>query len=343
MTRRFLLPLLSICAFLAPAPAASAVLDRIVIRVNDQIVTYGDYERAVTDQRQAALGASDLDPAQRQRYIDEAPVQVARSLYEELLMLSRARQLGLDVPDAAVDDAVHQTMERMGLEDEAELSRALASSGLTLDEMRDRVRRNLLVQQVMGTEVRDRIDIPDEEIRKVYRQEQENFRVPAGLKLREMVVLADRIEDRAERERAARAIVEEIRRGAPFEEVAARESEDGTVSSAIDLGWVEPGDLDPELEAAVWELDPGEVSDPIDARGGHHVIQVLERRESSIRPFEEVKEALTSRERQKRFPEEYGAYLRELESQAYVVFDLPPEAASFDGLAADETSDTETE
>jgi parvulin-like peptidyl-prolyl isomerase len=335
--------LLSICAFLCPGVTAAEPLDRIVLRVNDQIATLADYQRSLTEHQQSVLSATDLAPAERQTLLAEAPVAVAQNLYEELLILSRSQQLDQELPEAAVDDAVRRTRERMGLASDAELERALAANGLTLEDMRSRLRRNLTIQQVMATEVRERIEIADEVLRKIYREEQERFRVPTGLELRELVVLADSVADRQERQEAAAAIIREIRSGAPFEEVAARGSAAGTTTGVIDLGWVEPGDLDAELEAAVWELEAGQVSEPVDARGGHHVLEVLQRRESHVRPFEEVREALAGRERESRFPTEYAAYLRELEEQAYLVFDLPPAASGFHGFEQDPVPGPELE
>lgn len=338
MTKRNIVLLLLACAVLVPSVRAEP-LDRIVLRVNDQIATLADYERVVAERRQALFATTELTPEQRQELLAAAPAEAAENLYEELMILSRAQQLGLDIPEGAVDDAERSTRERMGLSTEAELQEALVSSGMTREDLRERLRRNLAIQQVMATEVRERIEVPEERLRKIYRETQERFRVPAALSLREIVVLAETVDDREQREEAARAIVRELEAGIAFEEVAAREAAAGTTTEIIDLGWVEQGDLDPELEAAAWSLEPGAVSEPVDARGGHHILQVVERRESYVRPFEEVRERLAARERESHFANEYAEYLRELENRAYVVFDLPPEAASFRGFVGDPEPD----
>lgn len=333
--RYSLLPFAFAVLVAAPAPARAAEpLNRVVLRVNDQIATLEDYREALAERRQRILSSPQLDEGDREDLLDTVPTDVARTLYEELLMLSRAEQLGVEVPDPAVADAIARMREERGLESEEDMQRALASQGMSLEDLRERIRENMIVQQVMAREVRERIEVPEEELRKIYRETRDEFRVPPALELREVVVLADRIEDDQARAEAARSIVREIEAGASFEEVAARTAEEGTTTEIIDLGWVEEGDLDPSLEEAAWALEAGAVSNPIEARGGHHILQVVERRTASVRPFEQVRDELATREREERFPVEYAEYLRDLEERAYLEFDLPPAARDFRGFGA---------
>jgi peptidyl-prolyl cis-trans isomerase SurA len=327
--------LAAVAAVAPAAPAAAAVVDRIVVRVNDEILTLVDYQTAVADRQQAILAATDVDPATRREALAEMPRQVVRELYEELLLLSRADQLGVEVDVVEVEEAVRAARERMGVEDDADFARALAASGLTVDQVRERMRKNLLVQRVVAREIQAAIEVEDEELRRIYRERQDELVVPAAVRLQEVIVLAETVPDREERLAAARQVVADLAAGATLESLAADPAMAGRLSSFIDLGWVEAGDLAPELDAAVWDLAVGEYSEPIDATGGAHVLQVLERREAAVRPYEEVKDLILAAEREQRMAEEYGDYLREVERQSYVVMDLPPEAAGFTGLAGE--------
>ncbi|MDX1632842.1 MAG: peptidyl-prolyl cis-trans isomerase [Thermoanaerobaculia bacterium] len=330
--RQTLLPYAVLLLTLTASTAAAEPVDRIVLRVNDQIATLGDYREGLAERRQRILSSPQLDEGERAELLDSVAVDVIRSLYEELLMLSRAEQLGIEVPEAAVSDTIAQMREQRGLESEEEMQRALASQGLTMQDLRERMRENLIVQQVMAREVRERIEVPEEELRQIYRDTRDEFRVPPALKLREIVVLADAVEDDRQRAEAARAVVREIESGGSFEEVAARTAAEGTTSEIIELGWVEEGDLDPSLEEAAWTLESGDLSDPIQGRGGHHILQVVERRDASVRSFEEVRDELAAREQERRFPVEYAEYLETLEERSYVELDLPPAAREFQGL-----------
>ena len=106
-------------------------------------------------------------------------------------------------------------------------------------------------------------------------------------------------------------------------------SKKGATSNVIDLGWVSPGDLDKNLEAAVWKLPKGSVSEPVQARGGLHLVQVIDRRESRIPPFSEVQAAIQTREQERVFRQEVAKYMVELEKKSLIVANPPAEAANF--------------
>ena len=117
--------------------------------------------------------------------------------------------------------------------------------------------------------------------------------------------------------------------GGSLADAVADTSEKGVTSAAIDLGWVSPGDLDKNLETAVWKLPKGSLSEPVQARGGLHLVQVLDRRESRIPPFSEVQQAIQTREQERVFRQEIAKYMVELEKKSLIVAKPPADAADF--------------
>ena len=118
--------------------------------------------------------------------------------------------------------------------------------------------------------------------------------------------------------------------GASLEEVAEPYVEQGLSTSVVDLGWVSLGDLDRDLEEAVWGLQEGEVSEAVPGRGGLHVIQVVRSAKMpSSKVLSEVKDQIEVRERARRLRDEMTKYAAELEAAAYIVAKPPPEAAGF--------------
>ena len=323
-------------ALLLPALAGAQtfLVNRIVLRVNDRIATLAQFQTALAERRAAILGAQDLDEERRRELLSTAGRRVLAEMYEELLLLSRADQMIVTVSDAELEGAVGQTRERMGLGDDAQFQQALAASNITEQQLRDRLRKNLMVQEVIGREVQPRVKIDEEELRKVWRDDQESFAVPEAVHLSDVVVLE---EGRAAAEVAAtaREVRAEILAGTPVADVARRFAAAGKTTEVVDLGWVERGDLDPAIAEAAWALEPGGVSQPVAGRGGLHVLQLVERRAAAVRPFEEVKEAIEARERQMRMGEVYRDYLEEIEGRSYVHMQLPPEAEGFRGLDED--------
>jgi hypothetical protein len=89
------------------------------------------------------------------------------------------------------------------------------------------------------------------------------------------------------------------------------------------------GDLDPQLEDALEGLDVGAVSEPAPARGGLHILQVVEDRKATLKDFQEVRDQIRAREGDRLFQAEMEVYVRELEENALIESHPPPDAAGF--------------
>lgn len=328
-TRPKLASLLLALLTLAPAALSAEVLNRIVLRVNDQIATLHDYEKRRQDLVRDITRRVE-DPEERRERLAEAGEIVFADMYQELLLRSRAEQLGVTVTEAQVDTAVAQLRENFGIKTDQEFQAALAQSGLTEAQMREQLRGNLRMQEVRGRDIQSRIKVDEEDLRRYYRKNQEQFRQPEQVRLQEVVVLEEGGLPTAE-ERAALAnqIRQAVLGGKPLAEAVAEHAQKGGASNVIDIGWVSPGDLDPALEAAAWKLQPGALSEPVPARGGLHLLQVNERRESRIPPFSEVAQAIQARENERVFRQEMVKYMDELERKALIVAQPPQEAANY--------------
>ena len=319
---------MAVLALLTPAPVAAVEINRIVLRVNDEIATLADY-RQRRDDRLRAIAQADVPEERRQELAATAGEDTLQEIFEELLVLSRAGQLGISVSDDQVDPAIEQMKQGFGIETEAQFQAALQSSGLTVEALQDQVRRNLLVREVMGLEVQSRIQVDEESLRRYYSEHPEEFEIPAQVELREVVVLESSGLPLEEMVEIAVAIRRELVAGRTLQEAIAKYDGQGLVSDPIELGWVNDADLDPSLAAAVADLQAGEFSDPVAARGGVHVVEMVARREAGTRSFQEVAPALEARERERRFEEEMQEYVTELAETAYVMAEPPADAAGF--------------
>jgi parvulin-like peptidyl-prolyl isomerase len=312
----------------ATAPAAE-LLNQVVLRINGRIVTLYDYEQRKAETQREVLSSPQVPLERRRELLNNLGEIVFRDLFEEALLLSRADQTDLRVGEKEVDDALARVRQNAGLETDAQFEAALAGSGLSRAALRAQIRRNLVIQTLISREVQSKIEIDEEILRRWYRDHPDEFRVPVQLRLRELVVLEDSGLAPDERLRLAEKLRQEALAGRPLAELAEAHAAAGETSGVIDHGWVGPGDLAPDLERAAWGLAAGEVSEPVGARGGLHLIEVVERREGYVRPFVEVADAIRARERERRGAEKYQDYLAELEEQAFIVADPPAEAKEF--------------
>lgn len=328
MRRLRILPLALL--FLAPTAVQADVVNRIILRVNDQIATLRDYELRRQEEARSVSRRTELDPEEKQRFLQQLPELIFRDMYQELLLESRAQQLGVEVSRSQIDGAVEATKQNLGLKSDEEFRAALAQSGMTEEQLRSSMEKQIRLREVMNREVRTRVDLEEEDLRRYYRKNIEQFRQPEQVHLREVVVLEEGgLPTADERARLAAEIRQAAAGGKPLAEAIAEHQPKGVTSNVIDLGWVTTGDLDPGLEAAAWKLAPGAVSEPVAGRGGLHLLQMVERRESRLPAFSEVSQQIQEREQERAYSEEFAKYMAEIEKKSLIVAEPPQEAAGF--------------
>lgn len=311
-------------------------LNTIILRVNDEITTLYDYrERKAA--RERAIAESEMAPEDRRTLAADAGKATMREILDEMLLLSRARQLIIEPSKSELEEAMDATRNRMNLTTEAQFESALKSAGMNLADFRERTSRSIRVNAVIQREVRAMVEVDDEWLQRAYRERQDEFRIPAKSKVQEIVIPTEKLSGDKARE-VAEAMRTALAAGESMADVVARLG-GGDATGPVDLGWVEAGELAPALEAAVAGLVPGAVSSPVEARGGLHLLQVLERTESTIRPFSEVRDELGASEQSKRFEEKMRAYLADLEARAYLLENTPPEAVGYREVARENPND----
>jgi hypothetical protein len=141
-----LLVLLALLAqVVAPRPARAEALNRIVLRVNDQIATLYDYERRRTDTvREIVQRVQDVN--ERRNAIAQAPENIFWDMFQEMLLSSRADQLAIEVADAEVDQELAGMRQRFGIKNDEEFQTAVRQSGMTMEQLRNQTRRNLRIR-----------------------------------------------------------------------------------------------------------------------------------------------------------------------------------------------------
>ena len=322
---------------------AAEDLNRVVLRVNDEIATLHEFERRKSAELTRILGNSGLSSNDRQAALDSVGKEVMQGMFSELLLLSFADQQGVRIRDTEVDEALEVMKQQQGIASRAELEEALAAYGMSYDDLWENTRRDLLWNQVVGREVNSRIQIGDEELRAYYRNNRQQFQLPERRQLQEILVLESSGLDEAMLQQKAEEVRARLVAGEDLATVAQEGKDAGFTSGVIDLDWLEKGELAEDLENAAWGLAEGEYSIPVKGLGGLHILHLVDLEESTVRPFKEVEELIMRRERSQRFAKELRTFIKEIEQKAYIVENLPPEAVGYRNLVEDFQGDDDLE
>lgn len=304
-------------ALTAASASAAELLEAIVVRVGDRIVTRTQYERRLRDTY------SEIDrtatPERKAALREEARLGLTNEMISELLIKDRADRLGITVSDAELKEAVNRLKQQYGITTDAQFEESLRSSGLTRVEMEARLRDTLTTNKVFGKELRSREQLSDAELRERYNREKETFRLPERAHLREIVVLKPETGSVDEARTRANEIGEAARKpGTDFANLATTMSDSGTKEKGGDLGEVAKGDLVGELDKAVFAAPQGAILGPIETKSAWHIMKVEARLPSEVPAFDSVKDKLKKDASEETFERDYKAYIDTLRKDAYV-------------------------
>jgi len=296
----------------AGSVSAGELVESIVARVNDRLITHTEFEKRYATTLRGAQTGSDQTEARR-KLLDE--------MIREKLLEERARELSVAATDAEVEEAVERVKRQYNLATDAEFDAALAASKLTRDELKRQMRHTITLQKVIGRDVTSQLDLSDDTLRPEYeRQKDKLYRVPDQARVGEIVLRFDP-NDPAARESAAARIEEaraKIQGGIPFAEVARDTSEGNARARGGDLGLVSKGELLPALDAAVFSDPPEEYPAPVLLSGSIHLLRVTERKAAGYRPFSEVREDLKRRLSDDLYDKRFGEYIEKLRRDAFI-------------------------
>jgi len=312
MSRAKLLAITLVCIAATAHADDRHLVEGIVVRVNDRILTTNDIRQRAAE-RAAETGVA-VPPAGYRELVQDAA--------DELCLLERAAELKLEVGADEVNTAIAQLRDQNHVADDAAFEKSLHAMGLTLDQLRSRVRDTILVNRILSKEV-GALPITEEELRQRYERERESFRVPERVHLEHLVLpVTGEPGGAASRMALARRLAAAARAGADFKALVKQEVDAGHGSGG-DLGVVAIPDLRPEVAKAVANLKPGDVSDPFESPAGVHVVRLVERILPTFKPFNDVSEELRQRELADRYHAHLTSVVEELKKR-YVV-DVHPD------------------
>ena len=297
--------------------SAAQLLEAIVIRVGDRVVTRTQYARRLHD-GYTEIEQTSTTPAEATAKKEELRKNLSTDLIAELLIKDRADRLGLNVSADELKEAMTRLKEQYGIKTDADFEESLHKSGMTRADMEARLHDTILMNKVFARELRQRDELADKELRERYDREKERYRLPERARLREIIVIKpdDPSKVEAARERA-NALAAQAHTG-DFAKLASTSSESGTKDKGGDLGEVARGELLPDLDKAVFNATAGAVIGPIETKSGWHILKVETRLPSEVPAFESVKDRLRKDASEDAWQRDYKAYIDRLRKDAFI-------------------------
>jgi peptidyl-prolyl cis-trans isomerase SurA len=231
------------------------------------------------------VAASSNIPMSPQRSQEMAP-QILQQLINEKLQLQESERRGFEVTDADIDRAKTLIEQNSGLPTGG-LDQFLAQNGIAPETIRNQIRPQIAWQKLLGS-MRREIEISDTEIDDNLERIRSNQGKPRN-NVQEIFLPVDNPQDETKVYQNAREVIRALEQGANFGGLARQFSASSSAANGGNLGWLYSGEMAGELQQAINQMQPGDVSDPIRTIRGYYILKLLERRRGDANALTDVR------------------------------------------------------
>ena len=331
------LPLLLAVGYALLLPSlspADSVVEEIITRVNNEIITRSEYIRS-RDQLKQEI--QQQDPANADRAFTEKQRDVLRDLIDQQLLLQKGKDLGI-TGDTELIKRLDEMRKQMNLETMEDLEKAAEAQGASYEDFKQNLRNQIITQKVIGQEVGQHLAMSKDEVKKFYDQHRAEMEQPEQARLSEILIApklpakpapsadakpeppseADTEAALAAAQAKAQDLLDQIHKGAKFEDLAKRYSDGPSAKDGGDLQSFKRGELSKELEDKVFALKAGEVTDVIRTKQGYVILQATEHQTAGIPTLKEVEPRIQDALYMQKLQPALRAYLTTLREEAFI-------------------------
>ncbi|HTM17330.1 MAG TPA: peptidylprolyl isomerase [Terracidiphilus sp.] len=268
------------------SPYGGTTVEEIVARVNNQIITKSDYDRA----------QNELDQEMRQRgssmqEISDAHKDLLRNLIDQQLWLAKGKELGI-TGDTELINRLNEIRKQYNLATMEDLEKAAKEQGVSFEDFKANIRNQIVTQSVMRDQVGRKIQPTPGELQRYFEAHKQEYAQPESVKLGEILISTGANPDDQQKLGEAKAkaddIVARLKAGGDFTQLAKSFSEGTTAATGGELGTYKKGQLGQPFEDKTFGLKPGEVTEPIRTKQGYVILKVLEHNQGGTPEFKDV-------------------------------------------------------
>jgi peptidyl-prolyl cis-trans isomerase SurA len=332
----------------APAPAAPApsgqVIEEIITRVNNQIITRSEFERSKDQLRDEVKQQNPKDPdaayAEREK-------DVLRDLVDQQLLLDKGKDLGI-TGDTELIKQLDQMRKDMKLDSLEDLEKEATKQGVSWEDFKQTQRNLIITRKVIGEEVSAHLSVTKDEEQKFYDEHKSEMEQPEFIRLSEILVAPKAaapapapattdpaappaatpaaaspvIDDAALSAAEAKAndLLKQIRAGASFEDIAKKYSDGPSAADGGALGMFKRGQLAKELEDRTFAMKSGDVTDVIRTKQGYVILKVEDHQQAGIPAMKDILPKLQDALYYEKLQPALRAYLTKLREDAYIKY-----------------------
>jgi peptidyl-prolyl cis-trans isomerase SurA len=300
------------------------VVEDIIARVNDQIITRSDYDRAIKE----------LDQEGRQRgltmqQLSEEHKDLLRNLIDQQLWLSKGKELGINGETELVN-RLNEIRKQYNLSTMEDLEKAAQDQGVSYEDFKANIRNQIVTQEVMRQEVGRHVSFTPGEVQRFFEAHKQEYAQPESVRLSEILVSTGTPtptpegvpQDDPAKVAAAKAkaddIVAKLKGGADFSQLARNSSDGQTAAQGGDIGQFRRNAMAKVLEDATFSLKAGQYTEPIRTKQGFVILKVVQHVPGGVPEFKDVEQEVEQNYYESKMMPAMREYLTKMREDAYV-------------------------
>ena len=297
--------------------ARAAVVDKIVVVVNNEIITQREIDIMLAPIY--AQYKTTYQGAELIKKLEEVREGIIKQLIEDRLILSEAKRLNITVDDKEVNVKIDDIKKRVG--SEKELENMLGTQNLTVNELRARYKEKIMIRKLIDQKVGAKIIITPLEVKNYYNENRDQFLQPEQIQLRQILVKPKK--EQAGQDGALkliRQISDRLKEGGDFAGLAREYSDGPSPNEGGLMGYVKKGDLMPQIEDIVFNMKEGECTGIIQSPLGYHIFKVEQKSMRRNRELPEVRQDIEEYLYREKANQRLKGWIDSLAKSAYIEF-----------------------
>jgi len=305
--------------------------DSVAVIVNGVEITEAELQEIIKPQlEKMAQQGKQLPPAFAQAYEKQLRQQAIDRIIIGRLLEEKAKEANIVITEEEVINQIKSMLaaQRPPLSLE-EFKKTRAESGQSFDEVKEQIRKGMAYQKVVEAQWAGKINITEEDAKKYYDENPTKFEAKEQVRASHILITPDTTDSEADPNQAKaeakakiQGLLEQIKGGADFAELAKANSDGPSAARGGDLDFFTRGRMAAPFEKAAFALEVGKVSDIVETRFGYHIIKVTDRKDPGTTSFEQAKNSLIRQLTQKKQSEFANKYIESLKAAANIVY--PP-------------------
>lgn len=288
-------------------PLSWAIEDAIIAIVNEDPITFKDLQ----DYLNAALMRLKIEnrpPHEIKKVMEDLEISGLQKLIQDRLLLDEAKIKEIEIPDSSIYERIDKFKAQYPSEEK--FIESLLSEGYTTSDLMDKIRDQLLIQNVVDKEIRSQITVNPQEVTDYYEKNRHQFKQKERINLDSIFISSS--PSRKEAKEKIDEVYSLLEEGRDFREIAEK------YSQTPSIGIIAKGQMRTDIEDIIFNLNLQEKSPIIEVENGYYIFKLLGRMPSKIQPLEEVKDTIKEIIGKEKFQNKFSIWINDLKKKAYI-------------------------